>query len=170
MTSPSSSPTGPATGRVLRMGILGVGVSGARIARAMTAMPNVELVAAADLRPKVRHDFEERYGARTYDSAEGICADPDVDALWISTPNQYHAEHTVLAARSGKHIIIEKPIAISMEETGRMLEAVERAGVSLVCARAQGDLPPALGAHAGPLCVSDTTHSLARRTEATDDH
>ena len=168
MTSPSSSPTGPATGRVLRMGI--VGVSGARIARAMTAMPNVELVAAADLRPKVRHDFEERYGARTYDSAEGICADPDVDALWISTPNQYHAEHTVLAARSGKHIIIEKPIAISMEETGRMLEAVERAVVSLVCARAQGGLPPAPGAHAGPLCVSDTTHSLARRTEAPDDH
>ena len=130
-------------GRVLRMGILGMGVSGAHIAHAITDMPNIELVAAADVRPTVLAEFAKRYGGRTHSSAEGICADPDVDALWISTPNQYHCEHTVLAAEHGKHLIIEKPIAISMDEATRMLEAVERNGVSMVCGHTQSYTPRA---------------------------
>lgn len=130
-------------GRVLRMGILGMGVSGAHIARAMKAMPNIELVAAADTRPAGLAAFEKRYGGRTYASAEEICADPDVDALWIATPNQYHCEHAVIAAEHGKHLIIEKPIAITMDEATRMLEAVERSGVSMVCGHTQSYTPRA---------------------------
>ena len=62
------------------------------------------------------------------------CEDKDVEAVWISTPNRFHAEHTITAARNGKHVLIEKPMAISLKETEQMVEECAKAGVKLVCA------------------------------------
>ncbi|NIO11091.1 MAG: Gfo/Idh/MocA family oxidoreductase [Deltaproteobacteria bacterium] len=129
--------------RVLKIGILGIGVSGARIARAMAAMPEIRLVAGAARRPELHADFAERYGARIYGSAEEICRDPEVQALWISTPNQFHAEHMILAASNGKHVIVEKPIAITMREAEQMMEAAERSGVAVVCGHLLSNTPRA---------------------------
>ena len=129
--------------KVLKMGILGIGVSGARIARAMATMPEIELVAGAARRPELHGDFAERYDAKIYGSAEEICRDPGVQALWISTPNQFHAEHMVLAASHGKHVIIEKPIAITMQEAEQMMEAAERNGVTVVCGHVLSNTPRA---------------------------
>jgi phthalate 4,5-cis-dihydrodiol dehydrogenase len=59
--------------------------------------------------------------------------DPDVEVMWISTPNQYHAAHTILAANHGKHVVVEKPMAMTLQEAQSMVEAVERSGVRLLC-------------------------------------
>ena len=73
---------------------------------------------------------------------EELCADPDVEAVWISTPNQFHAEHAITAAEHGKHILLRKPMGITMEECQRVLDAVERNGVKLLAGgQTQGTNP-----------------------------
>lgn len=61
-----------------------------------------------------------------------MCESGEVDAVWIATPNTFHAEHTVLAAENGKHIIVEKPMAVTLDEADRMIAAVEHNKVKLV--------------------------------------
>ncbi len=138
MTSASSSHPAPApetavAARPLRVGIAGLGVGSAMIIPTIERLPFTELVAAADIRPEARAQFVERFGGRAYDSVAALCADPDVDAIWVATPNQYHCEHVVLAAEHGKHVICEKPMALTVAEGERMVAAAERAGVHLLC-------------------------------------
>ena len=73
--------------RRLRLGIVGIGVGASEILPQMEAMPDIQLVAAADINRRVLSTFQHRYGAKTYDSIEKLCADPNVEAVWISTPN-----------------------------------------------------------------------------------
>jgi phthalate 4,5-cis-dihydrodiol dehydrogenase len=103
----------------------------------MEAAPNIELVAGADVNPRVRETFRQRYGARTYDSVEKLCDDPDVEAVWISTPNKFHAPHTVIAAARGKHVVVEKPMAISLQEAEGMIAAAEKNRIKLICGHTQ---------------------------------
>ncbi|MGE3246703.1 MAG: Gfo/Idh/MocA family protein [Beijerinckiaceae bacterium] len=119
--------------RRLRIGMIGIGVGGAEILRAMDGMETIEVVAGADLVPETLRRFGERFPeAKTYLSAEELCRDANVEAVWVSSPNRFHAEHTILAANHGKHIVVEKPMAISLEEAGRMVEAAEKNGVKLL--------------------------------------
>src|SRR5258708_28354577 len=84
--------------RVLKIGMIGIGVGGAEILPAMEAMESVELVAGADVVPETLARFSQRFSeAKTYNSAEALCRDPDVEAVWISSPNRFHAEHAILA-------------------------------------------------------------------------
>ncbi len=129
----------------IRMGIIGIGVGATQIMPQMEALPEIELVAGADLSPRVREAFQQRYPeARVYETAEALCADPDVDAVWVSTPNQFHCPHTVLAAESGKHVVCEKPMALSMAEAERMVNAAEKSGVKLLCGHTLGFSPPVM--------------------------
>ena len=84
--------------RTLNVGIIGLGSAGAGAVPAMRAMPYVNVVAAADLNERALLSFRERYGAKTYSSAEELCDDPDVDTVWIASPNLLHRPHAVLAA------------------------------------------------------------------------
>jgi phthalate 4,5-cis-dihydrodiol dehydrogenase len=127
----------PRSGRKLKIGIVGIGVGASEILPAMEAMPQLELAAGADVNQRVRETFKERYGARVYDSIEKLCQDPDVEAVWVSTPNKFHAAHTITAAQHGKHVIVEKPMAVSLEEAERMIEAAEKNRVKLLCGHTQ---------------------------------
>src|SRR6266550_7964293 len=99
----------------------------------MEAMDTVEVVAGADVVPATLERFSERFlEAKTYDSAEALCRDPNVDAVWVSSPNRFHAEHTILAANHGKHVVVEKPMAISLEQAEEMVRAAEKNGVKLM--------------------------------------
>ena len=125
------------TGRKLRLGIVGIGVGASEILPAMEQMPEFELVAAADVNPRVLETFRQRYGAKTYDSVDKLCADPDVEAVWISTPNRFHAPHSIIAANAGKHVVVEKPMAISLQEAEQMIEASIKNKIKLLCGHTQ---------------------------------
>jgi phthalate 4,5-cis-dihydrodiol dehydrogenase len=131
------------TGRKLRMGMIGIGVGGAEILPAMDGSPEIELAAGADIVPATRAAFVERYPkARVYDSAEALCKDPEVDAVWISTPNRWHAPHAILAAQHGKHIVLEKPMALSMDEARQVVAATDAAKVHLMAGHTQAYTQP----------------------------
>jgi phthalate 4,5-cis-dihydrodiol dehydrogenase len=119
--------------RALNLGIVGLGMAGAGIVPAIAAMPNANLVGAVDVNPRALASFRDQYGAKTYGSIEELCRDPDVDTVWIATPNVFHCPHTVLAAEAGKNVVVEKPMAISLAEAEQMIEACEKHGVQLVC-------------------------------------
>ena len=128
---------GETAGRRLKLGIVGIGVGASEILPAMEAAPEIELVAGADVNRRVLETFHARYGAKVYDSIEKLCEDPEVEAVWISTPNKFHAPHTIIAAERGKHVVVEKPMAISLKEAEAMLAAVEKSGVKLICGHTQ---------------------------------
>src|SRR5919198_947897 len=119
--------------RNLNVGVVGLGLAAASVTSAIAAMPHVNLVAGADINPRALQAFKEKYRAKTYASIEALCDDPAIDTVWIATPNPLHCPHVILAAERGKHVIVEKPMAISLAEAERMIEAAERHGVQLLC-------------------------------------
>ncbi len=92
----------------------------------------MELAAGADIRPDALQAFEARYHRKAFSGVEAMCASGEVDAVWVATPNACHADHTVVATEHGMHVIVEKPMAVTLEEADRMIDAARRNGVKLV--------------------------------------
>jgi phthalate 4,5-cis-dihydrodiol dehydrogenase len=124
---------------LLRIGVVGLGRAGAMMLRAMARHPKVQVTAAADLHREHLDRFQEHFGGLAFTDAAALCASPDVDAVYIATPHEYHAEHALLAASDGKHVVVEKPMALTIEDCDRMIEAARRAEVVLIV----GHTPPA---------------------------
>jgi len=118
--------------RRVRLGVAGLGRAFTLMLPALAGDSRVELVAAADPRPEATLRFAADFGARTYASVEALCGDPDVEAIYVATPHQDHAAHVALAATAGKHVLVEKPMAITLDECRRMIDAAERSGVHLI--------------------------------------
>ncbi len=130
------------TQEVLKVGIAGLGFGSTEFIPTLERLPQIKLVGGADLRPQARESFKARFGGNVYKSVAELCADPEVEAIWISTPNQYHAEHAIIAAEHGKHMVVRKPLGITMDECKRVLEVVERKGVKLLAGgQTQGTSP-----------------------------
>ncbi len=125
----------------LRLGAIGLGRAAATMLPSLIAHPNVRLTAAADLNPEARARFEADFGGRTYATAAELCASSDVDAVYIATPHQYHAADVLTAAGNGKHAIVEKPMALTVEECRAMTDAAESNGVVLVVGHSAGFNP-----------------------------
>lgn len=133
MTTTSQASTGGAPAKHLKMAMVGIGVGGAEILPAMESMETIDLFAGADINPVTRQRFQERYpNTHVYDSVEALCKDPDVDAVWVSSPNRFHAEHAIVAANHGKHVVVEKPMALSLQQAEEMVRAAERNGIKLL--------------------------------------
>lgn len=118
--------------RRLKLGIAGLGAASRQILPQVKEVPGVELCAAADIRPLALTEFQQKYPGKTFTDVREMCESDEIDAIWIATPNVYHAEHTVLAAKNGKHVIVEKPMAVTLEEADRMIAAAEENRVKLV--------------------------------------
>jgi len=118
--------------RKLRLGVAGLGRGFTVMLPTLARDPRVTLVAAADPRPEARALFATEFNARTYDSVEALCADQGVEVVYVATPHQYHAAHTAVAANAGKHVLVEKPMAISLAECEAMIAAAHKAGVHLI--------------------------------------
>src|SRR5262249_34437830 len=104
--------------------------------------PNTRVVAAADTNADVLESFAQRYAARTYSTLEALCDDPDVDAVYVATPTHLHTQHVLGAVTAGKHVICEKPLAITLEDAGRMIAAVDDHGVQFIVGQSQSYEPP----------------------------
>ncbi len=115
----------------LRLGIAGLGRAFAVSAPAFRDA-RVEVVAAADPRAAARASFAAEYQGRAYATVEELCADPALDVVYIATPHELHAQHTRLAAARGKHVLCEKPMALTLEDCRGMIDAAREAGVRLL--------------------------------------
>jgi phthalate 4,5-cis-dihydrodiol dehydrogenase len=116
----------------LRIGAAGLGRGFMLMLPTFRADPRVRLVAAADPRPEARARFTAEFGGRAYAEVEALGADPEVDVVYVATPHQMHAEHVLAAAAAGKHVLVEKPMAVSIADAERMVAACAAAGVHLV--------------------------------------
>lgn len=119
-------------GPVLKVGLAGVGSVSRTILHNIQKIPDVKLTAVADIREEPLQQVRDEYGVDTFSSVEAMCESPDVDAVWVCTPNLFHAEHTIIAAEAGKHVICEKPMAVTLDEAQSMVDAVDRTGVRYV--------------------------------------
>ncbi len=118
--------------RRLRIGVAGLGRAFTLMLPTLVADPRVELVAGADPRSEAAQRFASDFGARGYGSIAELCADPAVEIVYIATPHQHHAAHVEMAASRGKHVLVEKPMGLTLDECRRMIGAAERAGVCLI--------------------------------------
>jgi len=116
----------------LRIGIAGLGAASRLVLPAMGKVAGVRLAAAADIRAEARAGFTRDYGLPACESVEALCERPDLDAVWIETPNHLHCDHVMIAAAHNKHVICAKPLAASIEECDRMIAACRNAGVRLL--------------------------------------
>ena len=112
----------------LRVGVAGLGRAFQLMMPTLVRHPNVQLVAAADPRAEARARFAADFTANVYASVDELCADRAVDAIYVATPHQYHPRHVEMAAAAGKHVLVEKPMALTLNECRAMTEAVRRAG------------------------------------------
>lgn len=94
--------------------------------------PGIEIAAAADPQAVARAAFTSAFQRPVYASVEKLAADPAVEAIYIATPHQHHAAHVAIAAAAGKHILVEKPMAITLAECDAMIASVRTAGVQLI--------------------------------------
>jgi phthalate 4,5-cis-dihydrodiol dehydrogenase len=118
--------------RKLRLGVAGLGRAFSVMLPTFTGDPRVGLVAGADTRPEARQRFAKDFSAASYATVEELCADRNVEAIYIATPHQYHAQHATLAAQHGKHLLIEKPMALTLDECARIIDGAGRAGVHVI--------------------------------------
>ena len=120
------------TDRKIRLGVAGLGRAFTLMLPTFAADPRIELVTASDLRDDARKQFESDFGARAYGTIEELCRDPDVEAVYVATPHQMHAQHVAIAAQQGKHVLVEKPMAIALDQCRAMIDAAKTAGIVLV--------------------------------------
>jgi phthalate 4,5-cis-dihydrodiol dehydrogenase len=126
----------------LRMGMAGLGVASTQILPAVSRLPYLQITAAADVRGDALAKFRKEYDAAALTSVEEMCRSSDVDFIYIATPNQLHAEHAITAATHKKHVIVEKPMAMSLEECEAMNAAAEENGIKLLCGHTHSFDPP----------------------------
>lgn len=115
----------------LKVGISGAGTIGRIHAEALRNIETTTLVAVAEPREEVAGAFTAEFGGTAYTSLLDMLDHHDIDVVIVTTPSGLHPDQVVLAAEAGKHVITEKPMAITREGLDRMIEATERAGVRL---------------------------------------
>ncbi|BBP98951.1 dehydrogenase [Burkholderia sp. SFA1] len=116
----------------IRLGIAGLGRAFSLMLPTFLADTRVQLVAACDPRETARAQFEADFDAPAFDSIDVLAKRPDIDAIYIASPHQFHAAHTRIAASHGKHVLVEKPMALSLAECDDMIDACREANVHLI--------------------------------------
>ncbi len=117
---------------MLGVGIVGLGGGAVNMLPSFHRSPNFRIVAAADIDGALLDRFERDYsGAETYADIERLCSNPTVDLVYIATPNRLHGEHAGVALEHGKHVLIEKPMAVTLEDAEEMIATADRNGVLL---------------------------------------
>ena len=116
--------------RLLRWGLLSTAGINRALIEPLRVSPRNELTAVASRDPDKARTYAAEWSIpRAFGSYEAMLADPDLDVVYNPLPNGLHAEWTIKAAQAGKHILCEKPLAVSVDEVDAMAEAARRAGV-----------------------------------------
>ncbi|MCH8198790.1 MAG: Gfo/Idh/MocA family oxidoreductase, partial [Chloroflexi bacterium] len=128
----------------LRLGIAGLGVGAMNMIPELHAHPKATIAAAADPRPHALDRFRADFGGPTFATVEEMCAKADIDVVYVMTPDALHAEHAIVAAEHGKHVMLDKPMGLTLEECDRVIEAAERNRVWVLVGHTQSLDPPIL--------------------------
>jgi predicted dehydrogenase len=112
-------------------GIVGTGVIAAMHAAAVAALPRARLAAVTDVADGAAAAFAAARGCAAEPGLDQLLARPDVDVVCVCVPSGLHAEIGVRAAQAGKHLVVEKPIDVTLAAADRLIEAARAAGVAL---------------------------------------
>lgn len=128
--------------RPLRLGVCGLGRAFTLMLPTFLKDSRIQIKAATDPNVQACEQFEKDFGVKASLSLEEMCANALVDAVYIASPHQLHAEHVQVAARFGKHVWVEKPMAITIDECLQMIEVCRHAQVQLMVGHSHAfDLP-----------------------------
>jgi len=127
----------PYDGPVLRVAIMGLGSYGTRVAEAMRDCTMAKLVGVISGTPSKIIDWQSKYNipaknCYNYESFDNIKNNPDIDAVYVITPNGLHHDEVIRVAQAGKHVICEKPMAVNAKEGQEMVDACKKAKVKLL--------------------------------------
>jgi len=124
-------------GPVLRVAIMGLGGYGTMVANAMKDCKKAKLVGAISGTPAKLKDWQSKYGISekncyNYETFDQVKNNPEIDAIYVTTPNALHHPQVIRIAKSGKNVICEKPMALNAKEGQEMVDACKKAGVKLL--------------------------------------
>ncbi|MVT10533.1 Gfo/Idh/MocA family protein [Chitinophaga tropicalis] len=127
----------PYDGPVLRVAIMGLGSYGTRVAEAMQSCKKAKLVGVISGTPSKIKDWQQKYNipeknCYNYENFDKIKDNPDIDAVYVITPNALHHPQVIRVAKAGKHVICEKPMALNAKEGQEMVGACKKANVKLL--------------------------------------
>ena len=127
----------PYDGPMLRVAIMGLGSYGTRVAEAMRDCKMAKLVGAISGTPSKLTDWQQKYNipaknCYNYENYDQIKNNPDIDAVYVITPNALHHDAVIRVAKAGKQVICEKPMAVNAKEGQEMVDACKKAGVKLL--------------------------------------
>ena len=131
----------------VRLGVAGLGRAFTLMRGSFLADPRIRLVAGADPRPEARARFAEEFAANPHADIAGLCADPAVEAVYIASPHQFHAAQALHAVAAGKHVLVEKPMALTLPDCLAMARAAAEAGVHLIVGHSHSFDAPIAAAH-----------------------
>src|SRR3972149_3048745 len=103
----------------------------ARFLPALQRSRTAKLLGVYTRNEAVKSVVANEYAVRGYQTLESLLADPEIDVVYLATPHDLHAQQTLLCAAAGKHVLVEKPMALSVAEAASMVEACARANVNL---------------------------------------
>lgn len=133
--------------RRLQLGVAGLGRAFTLMLPTLANDPRLQLVAATDPQPLACAQFTGDFGVTCDANFEVLCRNPKVEAIYIATPHQLHAAQVEMAAAHGKHVMVEKPMALTLDECTRMIDATTRAGVVLMVGHSHSFNAPILKTH-----------------------
>ncbi len=127
----------PYQGPMLRVAIMGLGSYGTRVAEAMRDCKRAKLTGVISGTPSKVKDWQKKYdipekNCYNYENFDAIRNNPDIDAVYIITPNALHKEEAIRVAKAGKHVICEKPMSINAADGQQMVDACKKANVKLL--------------------------------------
>jgi phthalate 4,5-cis-dihydrodiol dehydrogenase len=117
--------------RKLKLGVVGLGRAFALTAPTLARDSRIEVVGACDPRPEARSQAAKDFGTRRFRSLDELLQS-EAEAIYIATPHRFHAEQAVTAAKAGKHVLVEKPMALSLAECRAMAAAAAKHGVQMI--------------------------------------
>ena len=124
-------------GPFLKVAIMGLGSYGTRVAEAMQTCKQARLVGVISGTPSKIKDWQAKYNipaanCYNYENFDAIKNNPDIDAVYIITPNALHKEQAIRVAKAGKHVISEKPMSVNAKDAQEMVDACKKANVKLL--------------------------------------
>ena len=128
--------------RPVSIAVAGLGAAGRAFVPAILAHPHCRLAAVTDVDRELREVIAREHDVPSFANIDVMLAQDDVHALYIATPTELHAQHAALAFAKRKHVLVEKPMAVSLGEARAMVDAAKAAGVALIVGHSHShDLP-----------------------------